>query len=74
MYKAGLWDVFGISSGMQFKKCEGRTRLKRSQGLIPNMIHLTSVYPNTQVKSKSQKQRERTINENSKKIDISPEG
>jgi len=43
VYGARLWDVFGILSGMGFWKCEGRTRPRRSQALIPNMMYLPRV-------------------------------
>ena len=67
MYRAGLWDVFGFLSGMDFWKCEGHTRRRRSQALIPNMMHLPRVYAKTQFKNESLKPREITIKENSRK-------
>jgi len=68
LYRADLWDVLGIFSGMDFWKREGRTRPRRSQALIPNMMYFPRVYAKTQFKSKSLKPIESAIKETTKEM------
>ena len=61
-------SVFGNGWMNGWWKCEGRTRPRRSQALIPKLIYLPRVKTQTQFKSESLKPTENTIKEKPMKV------